>query len=102
MKEETMSPTPALDHLIGAYVNEDVFDEYGDVWAAVDDFVIGSPDEARTLPGEIATLLETHDDESLKAVLLYEFGIGFRPNPGEGGYRGWLIEVSRRVQAAIS
>lgn len=98
-----MSPTPALHHLVGAYVNEDVFDFYDDVWAALDDFIAGAPDDARTLPGEIATLLETHaDEDSLKQFLLYELAVGFLPDPNEGGYRGWLIEVSRRVQAAIS
>ena len=95
-------PSTALHHLIGAYVNEDVFDFYSDVWAAVDDFVAGAPDAARALPLEIATLLETHTDEDSVKAVLDDLGVGFIANPDEGGYRGWLVEVSRRVQAALS
>ena len=33
---------------------------------------------------------------------LDELYIGYVADPDEGGFRGWLIEVSRRVQTAIS
>jgi hypothetical protein len=97
-----MITTPALEHLVGAYLNQDWPDDYPDEWAALDDFISGSPDEARALPGEIAMVLTKYPTEDAVHAYLDELFTGYAADPDEGGFRGWLIEVSRRVQAAIS
>jgi len=33
---------------------------------------------------------------------LDELGVGFAADPVQGGYRGWLVEVSRRAGAPAS
>ena len=91
----------ALSHFVRAYVNDDWPFSYGDVWAAVDDFVRGAPSDARLLPAEIQHVLTDLDDQQLQQML-HALGLGYLPESGEGGYRGWLAEVSRRVAAATA
>ena len=97
-----MTATPALMHLVGAYLNLDWLDDYEDEWAALDDFIAGEPQAARALPGEIAMVLTTYPTEEAVHAYLDELYTGYAADPDEGGFRGWLVEVSRRVQAAIS
>jgi hypothetical protein len=88
---------PALRRLIGAYVNEDWPEFYDDVWAAVDDYIESAPTLASSLPSDIeAVLQEFPTDEGLEGYL-DELGIGYQPMTAEGGFRPWLIQVSRRV-----
>ncbi len=98
-----MTATPALHHLIGAYVNLDCLRRLratsGPPWTTSS---LGTPEHARALPAEIAMLLETYPPKTRWRPYLDELGVGYIADPDEGGYRGWLIEVSRRVQAAIS
>ena len=58
------SATPALHRLIGAYVNEDVLDFYSDAWAALDDFIAGTPEKAGAVPGEVTMLLEKYQTKT--------------------------------------
>ena len=89
--------TPALRRLIGAYVNEDWPEFYDDVWAAVDDYIESAPVLASSLPSDIeAVLREFPTDQGLERYL-EQLGIGYQPQTGEGGFRSWLIQVSRRV-----
>ena len=91
--------TPALRRLLGAYVNEDWPEFYDDVWAAVDDYIQSAPVLASSLPSDIeAVLREFPTDEELERYL-DELGIGYQPQTGEGGFRVWLIQVSRRTGA---
>ena len=92
-----MRETPALRRLIGAYVNEDWPEFYDDIWAAVDDYIESAPVLASSLPSDIeAVLREFPTDEGLERYL-DQLGIGYQPQTGEGGFRPWLIQVSRRV-----
>lgn len=86
-----------LDHLVGAYLNQDVFDFYPDVMAGVDEFRSEEPDLTTPLAEEIDHVLATHSDEQIDA-LLRSYGIGFIP--GELGYRGWLIKIADRVRGS--
>jgi hypothetical protein len=47
-------------------------------------------------------VLTTYPTEAAVKACLDDLYTGYAADPEEGGYRGWLIEVSRRVQAAIS
>ncbi|GAB6986308.1 contact-dependent growth inhibition system immunity protein [Nocardioides pyridinolyticus] len=92
-----MTRKPALATLVGAYLNQDVYDFYPDEMAAVDDFVKLDPQGANELPGEIDEVLETRSDTQIDALLI-SYGIGFVP--GELGYRGWLAKIADRVRAS--
>lgn len=91
--------TPAVSRLIGAYVNEDWPDFYDDVWAAVDDFIDNAPVLASSLRTEIEAMLREFPTEDGLAQHLDDLGIGFEPSTGDGGFREWLIQVSRRTGA---
>ena len=49
---------PTLRHLVGAYVNEDVFDFYPDAETAVADFVVDTSQNAPSLSAEVSTQVE--------------------------------------------
>jgi len=91
--------TPVLADLVGGFVNEHVFQQYGDVGAAVDAFLAEHGDTAGQLPGEIARVLVRLPTEEAVAGHLDQLGVGFIADPVQGGYRGWLVEVSRRTSA---
>ena len=94
--------TPALEHLAGAYFHQDWYDEFGDEWKAVDAFIAGSPSHVGALPTEIEALLsETQSDQAIEAYL-DSLGCEYTPTPEQGGYRGWLSEIARRVEAATA
>jgi hypothetical protein len=93
--------TPALLHLMGAYLNQDWPEDYADEWEALDDLVLGAKSDAPALPLEIAWVLATYPTEGEIEEYMRSLGSGYAADPDEGGYRGWLIEVSRRVQAAV-
>jgi hypothetical protein len=92
--------TPALEHLMGAYFHQDFHDLYGGVWQTLEAFVIDSPDEAARLPEEIALALSAHSSDDALERYLDQLGCEYRPQPGDGGYRGWLEEIARRVSAS--
>lgn len=95
-----MTSTPALRHLLGAYLNQDWFDFYTDENAAIDDFIRETPDLARELPQEIDDLLASGVDAGLEAYL---DSIGNEYLPSDDlGYRGWLSQVADRVRAAAT
>lgn len=52
-----MTGNPTLEHLIGGYLNQDLWDDYSDVIAGVDDFVRHEPDLVLALVEEIRALL---------------------------------------------
>jgi hypothetical protein len=93
-----MPDESALEHLIGAYLNQDQSLAYPDLMAGVDDFAKDEPDLAAALPSEIDDVLASHTSEADLVVLMRRLGAGFMP--GESGYRGWLTEIADRVRQA--
>jgi len=94
-----MTDVPALRRLVGAYVNEDWPEFYDDVWAAVDDFITSAPVLSRRLPSEIALVFDERPSEESVEQFLDSLGMGYQPGPGDGGFTGFLAEVSRRASA---
>lgn len=97
-----MIETPALEHLMGAYFHQDWFSEHRDEWENLNDFVDGEQALVRRLPGEIELVLsEFSSDEQIKDFLL-ELGSCYTTRNDPGGYREWLWEIARRVQARLA
>jgi len=90
--------TPVLADLVGGFVNEHVFQKYGDVPAAVDAFLTERGETAGQLPAEIARVLVHLPTEEQVGEHLDQLGVGFIADPVQGGYRGWLVEVSRMTK----
>jgi len=90
-----------LHQLMGAYFHEDFHDVYGGVWQTVDAFIADDPAESAQLPNEIAWALTKFSTEEAMESYLTSLGCSYQPQPGEGGYRGWLTEIARRVSAAL-
>ncbi len=89
--------TPALEQLMGAYLHQD-YDLEGDVWDNVDAFVVESPDLVPLLAAEVAWARATPTNGSSRSSCS-----PWAPRwsgPDEGGYRGWLSEIARRVGQA--
>jgi len=85
---------------MGSYFHQDFFLVHGGVWEAVQAFIDDDPDDARLLPGEIATVLTHFPDEASLERYLDDLGCAYRAQAQDGGYRGWLTEIARRVEAA--
>ncbi len=92
--------TPALRHLMGAYFHQDFFVSYGGVWETLEQFTRDAPEEAELLPREIGLVLDTHATEAEVEAFLNELGCEYLVQPDDGGYRGWLTEIARRIRAA--
>lgn len=88
--------TPAVDHLMTAYYHED-FDSQGGVWGTLDLFSNEEPELTARLPEEISRILRKHPDEESLEGFLDSLGSSVYVAPEEGGYRGWLQEISERV-----
>ena len=100
--EAVMSTTPAVWNLAGAYLHQDWAVEYSTWEEAVDAFIHESPDLSPLLPGEISRVLsETRTDDELHAFFRSQGG-AYRPRPEDGGYRGLLTAIARRVEAATA
>lgn len=93
--------TPGLEYLVKAYLHQD-FDLIGDVWANVDAFVDGSPRLAAGLPREVEWVLQRYDSEEELDAFIHRLGSELSFSDEPGGYRGWLREIARRVQARLA
>lgn len=85
-----------LLQLMGAYLNEDLFDVYGDVWSAVDAYVAEAPEQALAAATDLKDLLARLDEPGL-ASWCRAAGCGYAPSESEGGYAAWLPAVARRL-----
>ena len=96
-----MTTTPALEQLAGVYLNQDWVLDYKTWEAAVDAFISESSEDVPLLPAEIERVLAAVDsDEELRDYLL-TLGMAYDAD-SHGGYRGWLSEIARRVEAVIA
>ena len=98
MKGPTVSDTPALDHLLGAYFHED-WNLDGTAEQVISSFIRDEPDLGAALPLEIDLLLATTPDESDVERVLERKGCYYWPDPTRG-YRGWLAEVAGHARRA--
>ena len=85
---------------MGAYFHQDFYVSYGGVWETVDAFIQDVPEGAADLPQEIVQVLGTHRTEADLQAYLVKLGCEYRPQPGDGGYRGWLTEIARRASSS--
>ncbi|GAB3778980.1 contact-dependent growth inhibition system immunity protein [Nocardioides ungokensis] len=90
-----------LRQLMAAYFHEDFQDVYGGVWETIDAFVADDPAESVLLPDEIAAVLAEFPTEEATAGYVISLGCCYQPQPNDGGYRGWLAEIARRVSSAV-
>ena len=95
-----MKSTPALEHLTGTYFNQDFHVTHGGVWETVAAFMADEPELAALLPDEIGSALIQYPTEQLMQDYLADIGCEYRAQPEDNGYRGWLTEIARRVEAA--
>ena len=94
--------TPALEQLMGTYLHQD-YDLVGSVWDNVDAFVLESPELAPGLPAEVDWVNATIVSENELKAYLHSLGLQvLPPTESHGGYRGWLSEIARRVEAATA
>lgn len=93
--------TPALQQLMGAYLHQD-YDIVGSVEDNVDAFVSDSPELGLLLPAEVDWALDHFQAEPDLQRFLFSLGCQLSPLEGEGGYRGWLREIARRVRARLA
>ena len=87
----------ALSQLMGNYLFEDFSEVFGGVWEAIAAFAMDRPEAAAKLPAEISLVLEQYDERGLDEML-ESLGSNVYMGDEPGGYRGWLSEISRRVQ----
>lgn len=92
--------TPALEQLMGAYFHQDFHDDYGDIWGTVDAFTAEEPKLASALPDEIAQVLARFPLEAEVDSYLESLGSSVYLDQADGGYRGWLREMSDRIEKA--
>lgn len=90
----------ALDYLLRNYFHQDFNLEFGNEWQALEAFLRHDAHLAPPVPAQIEELLVTHPSESALDDYLDSLGCEYRPTPEDGGYRGWLTEVARRVREA--
>jgi hypothetical protein len=95
--------TPALSHLLGAYLHPDWRMDYPDTMTAVADFALSEPESAPNLRGEILGLLSRVTTESeLREYLLTDLDSSYLPNrDGWDSCRAWLLAVADRVEEIL-
>ena len=96
-----MSSYPTLEHLFGVYINEDWPDDYGTVWAAIDDFVRDEPELAELATAEVRELLSRGLSEGELKRVLDNLSCNYWPYGRGSNYLEWLARVAEQLAAAI-
>ena len=91
---------PELKKLMAAYFHQDFDEVHGGVWETVDAYVRADPVRASLLPAEIDRVLQELPTEDEVDRYLDGLGCQYLAAPEDGGYRGWLTEIARRVSEA--
>lgn len=98
-----MKKYPALEQLMSCYLHMDWPEEYGEPWEGVEDFFRSEPENRRSIPGEVADLINSFPNEiELRRYLLKELDLGYTPEADGCTYRDWLEEISRRAAESAS
>ena len=92
----------ALGALIGGYLNEDWYLEYGDPWIAIERFVLWEPGYARGVRADVDKLTaQCGADEEIEQIM-DSFGLGYDAvGAGWSSYRTWLLAVADRVDQIL-
>src|SRR5262245_25341260 len=100
---QPMSPTPALDLLMGAYFHQDWVDENEDEAGVVDLFISQEPGAAKRIPAEIEMVLDQCSrEEELRHFIIDVLGAYYLADSNGGTYRGWLTKIADRVRRATT
>lgn len=91
---------PALTHLMGAYFHQDWFEEHGDEWATLQDFLDHEPG-ASAVADEIPDVLARFESEKALGDYLWSIGSYYTPAAGGRGYRGWLEAIAERARRVV-
>jgi hypothetical protein len=97
-----MSDLEALRQLMGAYLYEDWYIDYGDPWVAVEAFTRDEPEYAPAVSADIRRAVQeaSSDDELEKR--LDKFGLGYAAtSAGWASYGAWLLAVADRVDQLL-
>jgi CdiI immunity protein len=97
-----MRDLKALRQLIGAYIYEDWYIDYGDPWVAVEAFTRDEPEYAPRVNADIRRAVAQSKSDSDLEDLLDKFGLGYDAvSAGWPSYRAWLLAVSDRVDELL-
>ena len=97
-----MSDLEALHQLMGAYLHEDWYLEYGDPWVAVEAFTRDEPEHAPALSADIRRVIDQSTSDSELEARLDKFGLGYAATTdGWSSYEAWLVAVADRVDQLL-
>lgn len=91
-----------LGALIGGYLNEDWYLEYGDPWVAIERFVLWEPDYAPRVRTDVDKLIAQDRSDEEVEQMMDKFGLGYDAvGAGWSSYRTWLLAVADRVDQIL-
>ncbi len=91
------SGRPHLLLLVRGYLSLDWPEEYGNPWAAVDDYVRSEPSAHEVVPEILSLLAETLEGDLIE-YWIEVLQAGFIPDDGVEGIRAFLNAVVERVR----
>ena len=89
----------SLDYFLGTYFHQDFNDEFGSARVLLTPSWHRSPTR-QPGPRPDPRVLRAHPTEQELETYLEDLRCQYLPGESEGGYRGWLSEIARRVEAA--
>ena len=92
----------ALGTLIGGYLNEDWYIEYGDPWVAIERFVLWEPNYAPALRADVDKFVAQFGADEEAEPMMDKFGLGYDAiRAGWPSYGAWLLAVAERVDQLL-
>lgn len=91
---------PGLEHLFGAYLNQDVFEFYPDEFAAAEAFATEDPQRAASAADEIDQLMSHSPEEASLISALDQLGVEIQPVGLS--HQAWLAQIAGRVRATLA
>lgn len=92
-----------LSRILGAYLNQDWPDDYGEnVWDVVRDFCSSEPSDTITsVADQVLSILDSDYGEMELKSIFEQLRLEYYP-PGDGcSYRGWLVELERFIRSEV-